>query len=205
MQCYISIMLGLDEKLFRLINNGLSCGFLDALMLIFTDERIWAPIALAFLLVLSLFGGRKGRIAALTVLVAVAIVDPVIARMIKPLIGRMRPCHELEYVRVLWNCGGMFSFPSSHAANAATFAAAIGFSHKRFLWTIVPIAFLVGFSRIYIGVHYPLDVLGGFLFGAAIGLLAAEMLQKWLGAGARKDEGARKNEKIIDNRVAGNG
>jgi undecaprenyl-diphosphatase len=80
----------------------------------------------------------------------------------------VRPCHELENVRLLVSCGGKHGFPSSHAAN--TFAAAITFAYfyRRYAGLFVTFSLLVGFSRIVVGVHYPGDVLGGFFWGYLI-------------------------------------
>jgi len=173
------MLLILDEKLFHLLNKSFVCGFLDFLMPIMSDRTGWMIILLGILGIFVWKGGRRGRIMVIGLLVAVAITDPLAAKVLKPLIGRIRPCHALsDSVRLLWNCGGMFSFPSNHAANTAAMATTFGMFYPKSLWFGVPIALLVGFSRIYLGVHYPLDILGGFILGAVLGLLSALLMMR---------------------------
>jgi undecaprenyl-diphosphatase len=91
--------------------------------------------------------------------------------LLKNLVERVRPCNVLEHVNILVNCTESFSFPSSHAVN--NFAAAVFFSmlfSKYRVW-FYTVAVLQAFSRPYVGVHYPSDVLGGAIIGAAIGYL----------------------------------
>ena len=143
---------------------------MDFVMPIFSAKSGWIPIVLAVLIILIWRGGKIGRLTALGVLIAFAITDPLSARVLKPLIGRVRPCYALDSaVRLLWTCGGKFSFPSNHAANSAAIISVFGYFYRKSLWLGVPIVMAVGLSRVYLGVHYPLDVLGGFAIGAVIG------------------------------------
>ena len=171
-------MMNVDLKLFRLINSGFANGFFDVVMPVFTNERIWIPLIIAGLIILFWRGGKRGKLAAISLLVAVAITDPLAARIFKPLFGRIRPNIALEGVRYIWHCGGKFSFPSNHAANAAAMATAIGFYYRKSLYFLIPIALTVGFSRIYVGVHYPADVLGGFSLGTIAAIVVAYLVSK---------------------------
>jgi undecaprenyl-diphosphatase len=115
-------------------------------------------------------GGKKGRVAAFLIIPVITLSDQISASVLKPLFGRIRPCHDLDFVRLLVNCGGKLAFPSSHATNIS--GAAMVFSliyHKgaRYFWFI---ALIVGYSRVYVGVHYPGDVLFGFFLGSLISL-----------------------------------
>jgi undecaprenyl-diphosphatase len=104
-------------------------------------------------------------------IIAVAIIDPAIYRLIKPLVGRIRPCHEqaLEWIRAVGGCGGRYSFPSSHAANLFGIAVVVGTFYRRTRYYLFPLAILVAIGRVYLGVHYPSDVVAGAVFGLAVG------------------------------------
>jgi undecaprenyl-diphosphatase len=120
---------------------------------------------------------RKGFFVLGLSLISFALADAG-ANMLKHLFERPRPCQALENVRLLVGCGGSFSFPSNHAVNA--FAIAATFSHF-FRKTAVPmffIAVLVALSRIYVGVHYPSDVIAGAVIGGVVAGTVL-ILHKW--------------------------
>ncbi|MBM4174489.1 MAG: phosphatase PAP2 family protein, partial [Ignavibacteria bacterium] len=107
------------------------------------------------------------------------ITDQFSTHVLKPMVNRERPCRQEATIRLLIPCGPGQSFPSTHAINNGCLAMFIGimFPHMR-LWILV-FALLVSYSRIYVGVHYPLDVLGGLLIGAGFGLFTAMMLRRF--------------------------
>ena len=94
-------------------------------------------------------------------------------QVLKPFFARQRPCHSLEMVELLKGCGGRFGFPSNHAMNSATFAYFLTL-HYRSPWLLFLVGFagLVALSRVYLGVHYPMDILFGHSLGFLIALLA---------------------------------
>ncbi|WP_345232194.1 phosphatase PAP2 family protein [Olivibacter ginsenosidimutans] len=104
------------------------------------------------------------------------------ASVIKPLVKRVRPCNELalkgEMVSRI-RCGSGYSFPSSHASNHFAIALFLIMVYRRrwksILWLALIWAFLVSFAQIYVGVHYPIDVICGALFGALIGYIIARL------------------------------
>ncbi len=161
-----------DISLFMLINQTLTWGPLDVVMPVLTDlnHLLAFRIVVLALVVYALWkGGARGRRLVLVLLLAIIVSDQVNSFVLKEWFGRMRPCHELFDVRLLVDCGGGKSFPSSHAINAGTAAIVISFFYPRtFLW-MAALALMIGYSRIYVGVHYPSDVLAGLLLGAAWG------------------------------------
>lgn len=170
---FLDILQHYDTVLFLFLNHLVANPIWDRFWVIITTQTYWIVPLLIVWLLLIWKGGKRGRTAAILVVLAVGLSDVVSARVLKPGIGRLRPCYELENVRLLVSCGGRHGFPSSHAAN--TFAAAITFAYfyRRYAGLFVTFSLLVGFSRIVVGVHYPGDVLGGFLLGC---LIAASLL-----------------------------
>jgi undecaprenyl-diphosphatase len=104
----------------------------------------------------------------------VVLTDQGSSALLKPLFSRPRPCH-LGEVHLLVRCGAGLSFPSSHAANLFGQALFFGLWRKKYLPYFLSFAFLVGISRIFVGVHYPLDVLGGMFLGAIVGAVTYQL------------------------------
>lgn len=166
----------LDVALFRAVNDQTGIVIFDALFIFLTKfNQSWGIAALAAVFI---FIRRKweGLTVLLLCVVAIAIADQTASHLFKPLIQRTRPCFELADVRVLINQPRSFSFASSHAANTAAVATILFFFFakstlldKSFVWVMSGYALMVGLSRIYVGVHYPSDVMGGFLIGVAGG------------------------------------
>jgi undecaprenyl-diphosphatase len=171
----ISVLSSWDITLFRLINGQGPNYFLDWFMPFMTDLKNFRYV-LPVLVVWVLVREKKAGIVFLVFIgLTLAITDPFSSCLLKDWLGRVRPCHVLEEVRLLTDCNTSYSFPSSHAVNI--FAAAFFLSQplKKLSPLFFGIAGIVGYSRIYIGIHYPLDVIGG----AAIGLLIAWPM-RWL-------------------------
>ncbi len=167
----IQFILTLDRHLFLFINIDLANSFFDFLMPLVTNKKNWyIPIGISWVLLIWK-GGKKGKVVALLIIPILILSDQASSSWLKPLFGRIRPCSVLTDINLLVRCGSGYSFPSSHATNiSATFTLFIYFYRKHtVIW--IAIILLVSLSRIYVGVHYPLDVVGGFMIGTTISIL----------------------------------
>ena len=140
-------------------------------MLYITNPRnFFLAIGVAAIFLGSRFG-LKGRFLLLCAGVSVAVTDPLSSRLLKSLFQRQRPCHLVHTPHLLNGCSDSWSFPSSHAVNIFSEATVIALIYpKAGPWAYL-FALAVGVSRVYIGVHYPFDVLGGAVIGMGVGFL----------------------------------
>lgn len=159
-----------DTWLFYAVNHGTENGLFDWLMPLITDYNIVAAIAIAAYLIWK--DPKKGFILCIVIILAVTLSDFTNHRVFKEIFARLRPCNVLPDVHLLTGCSGSFSFPSSHAVNSFTVAAVFGFYNKKLFYITLPAAALVAYSRVYLGVHYPADVVVGALVGTGFGYLA---------------------------------
>ncbi|UCG77395.1 MAG: phosphatase PAP2 family protein [Nitrospirota bacterium] len=163
------MMLGaLDRWLFYVINDGMANGMFDAVMPLYTDRSYY--LLVPFLIWLFVKDRRSAMLAFMLSLLSLTISDGMV-HVLKDAIGRPRPFMVLEDARVLIGKGKAFSMPSGHAASA--FAVIIPII-MMFRGAIRPV-FIIGaagvaFSRVYVGVHYPLDVVAGALVGVVAGI-----------------------------------
>lgn len=163
-----------DKGLFLFLNGSLENAFFDLLMPFLTEKwNFIIPLALVFLY-LFLRGRRSMRVLLLSSLVLLLLADGS-ATALKSLFQRARPCQVLDHVRTLVGCSSSFALPSNHATNIFAMASFFASSDRRLVVPLFVLAFLVGYSRIYVGVHYPLDVLGGAVLGIALGLLLGSL------------------------------
>lgn len=180
----IDFLLTLDKEMYYFINVTLSNSVFDVFFPFITNVKYWLPVYIIGLILLIWKGGARGRILFLVLILTIVVVDQVNSSLLKEWVGRIRPCHTLDDINLLVGCGGGKSFPSSHAAN--NFAAAFVITHyyKKRWWIFYSIAFVVAISRVFVGVHYPIDILGGaavgVLFGFVLVLLAKPLENKFL-------------------------
>ncbi len=174
-------LMGLDTALFLLLNSDLANPVFDFIMPIATNQWFLRGVFAAIVLWLLIFGKRQGRIAALGCILTVVLADQLSAQLIKPLVGRIRPCHIIQPVHLLVDCSQGLSFPSSHAANSVSLAVYLSFQYPRAKWFLAAFAAIVSYSRIAVGVHYPSDVIAGALIGVLSGIIIL-MLHRWVGS-----------------------
>jgi undecaprenyl-diphosphatase len=167
----IEWLISVDKSLFRFLNSELANPIFDLVMPVVTDGLYLRILMAGIVVALLIFGRGYGRVTALMCIVTIVITDQVTDNVLKPWIGRIRPCHALAGVHQLVDCGGGLSFPSAHAANTFGQAAILATRYPRTAWIWYPFAALVSYSRIAVGVHYPLDVIGGAALGLISGLV----------------------------------
>jgi undecaprenyl-diphosphatase len=159
----------LDIAILRWIHHGWRCGVLDAFFTTITNGRLFIiPLLIAWL-VLLWRGGRTGRQLALVLAATLLFTDQVSSHLLKPWIGRVRPCFEVPGVTALIAQSHSASFPSSHAANSFGAATVLSLQCRRWAPVALAIALLAALSRVYLGVHYPSDMLAGAALGCGIG------------------------------------
>jgi len=170
----ISWLETMDIALFRFLNTSVHHPAIDPIMVAITSQDRWYAILLGAWLAMIIWGGRRGRLAAVMVILAVTLSDQLSSGLLKPLIGRARPCNALplDEIRLLVRRSKAFSFPSSHAANSFSMATVIAWRYPRFRALIFFIALAIAYSRIYVGVHYPLDSIVGAVLGVLCGKMA---------------------------------
>jgi undecaprenyl-diphosphatase len=172
-----------DQNLFFTINHGLSNSFFDWLMPALRNRFFWTPLYL-FIIIFSIRTyGKQGWIMILFLGLTFGCTDFISSSLIKPTVQRLRPCNDPEIksdVKNLIDCGSGYSFPSSHASNhfgLAVFLIVMFFSKWKL---ILPIGLLwaasISFAQVYVGVHYPVDILAGAILGGMIGFIMGKIL-----------------------------
>ena len=164
----------IDYWIFNFINHTISNSFLDVVLPFLREAHNWIPLYI-FLGIYLIYKYKLEAIKyALYIVIAFALADFISAGIIKPYIARLRPCHSLTlHARlVLGHCGGKWSFPSTHATNHISIALSIVFANIftkkwiNYIWIFWALS--IGFAQIYVGVHYPSDVVAGFILGTLI-------------------------------------
>lgn len=179
----------LDKRLFLQLNSDWTNPVFDLVLPYFRDSVFWAPLYLFLIAFMLLNWGKKGLWWSIALLCTLAITDMVGAKVFKEGFQRLRPCNDpafFQQVRLLVrHCSGGYSFTSNHAANhfgIATFVSITMYpTFKRWIYLFYLWAFFISYAQVYVGVHYPLDVLGGGLLGGLAGLLTASVFTQKAG------------------------
>ena len=159
----------IDKQVMVFLNKTISNPIFDFIMPIITNQNFLVFFGLILIGYLAYYGGKRGRITIVLLLIAASFSDAICFQIIKPWVGRIRPSHEFyEYINLLVSKGGKYSFPSNHAANSFVFATVLSYFYDKNRISLYILASTIAFSRVYVGVHYPLDIVSGAIIGYII-------------------------------------
>ncbi len=173
----------LDTELFLFLNQFHSA-FWDKIMWQISDKLIWVPLYVLIIGYIIWKFKKKSVWIILTILLLITLSDQLSVQLFKNIFHRLRPCHNpsiSEYIHLVNNyCGGKYGFVSSHAANTFALATFLSFLFKNkviilliFLWALI-----VSYSRIYLGVHFPGDIICGAMLGFILAFLSYYILKR---------------------------
>jgi undecaprenyl-diphosphatase len=167
----IDFLLQMDTALFYFFNVQLSNPFFDKIMPVITATGNWRILSVPIGLFWFWKGRNQGRWGILYAALAWGLSDLFNSNLVKSVFERPRPCLTLPDVHLLVGCGQTYSFPSGHAVTSFAIATFLSLVYPRARWVLFPVAILISFSRIAVGVHYPFDILAGWVEGAFFGYL----------------------------------
>lgn len=168
----------LDTELFLFL-NGLHVWWLDPVMTFISGKITWAPFYLVLLYLVIKNYKKQSLLIIVGIILLILCADQISSSFFKPIFERPRPCHNEAIKELVYlpngHCGGAYGFISSHACN--TFALAVYLTqilkrhYRKIGWVMYIWASMVAYSRIYMGVHYPGDIIVGAIVGMLIGFV----------------------------------
>ncbi len=179
-------LLQIDQAIFEWINGTCQNAFFDMLVPYWRNKLFWIPMY-AFLFFFLWYNFRwKGMFVVLGVLLTITFSDLTSSQLIKKSVKRLRPCKQVEIpVHQLIHCGSGYSFPSSHATNHFAIAVFLmGTLGRRFRKINLPLllwAATIALGQVYVGVHFPSDILAGAILGSLIGGVVGWRFRKHVG------------------------
>lgn len=172
----------LDKELFLFLNS-LHVDWMDSIMTFISGTLSWVPFYAVLLYLVYKHYKKETFLVVIGVILLIICSDQISAQVFKPLFERPRPCHNEEIKALVYlpngHCGGSYGFISSHACNV--FALAVYMTHilrryySKIAWLMFIWAAVIGYSRIYMGVHYPGDVIVGSIVGILIGFAVSKL------------------------------
>lgn len=185
-------ILSVDKDVFSFIHSTAAVPALDWFMKMLREAFTWIPLYAFMLYYCFKYFGKMALPFLLCSAACFGITDYTSASILKPMLERPRPCYDdslQPLLRNLVGCGGKYSFPSSHAANHFGLATFWFWSiylvrGKRWYW-LWAWAFAIGYAQIYVGKHYPLDIIGGAILGWLAGMLMLKIFEFWIHRGQR--------------------
>ena len=167
-----------DARILFWIHEHLHSEVGDAVIPYFRKAKFWIPLYVLLIGFFIKWWKYRAWIPVMFVGASIGLSDLISVHLFKNNVMRLRPCHTFEFdsrLDLLISCGGKFGFVSSHASNHMAMAVFLMFlfakSSPRLRWAWFFWAFMIGFSQVYVGVHYPLDVFCGFILGGVIGFI----------------------------------
>jgi len=176
-------ILDMDRELFLFL-NGLHTEWLDPLMMLFTQTQFWVPLYLFLIYLIFKNFGNEGWFVLAGVVVTILLADQITSSLMKPFFARLRPSHEPSLAGLVHlvdgYAGGRYGFASSHAANTfgtAWFIWKLFGTRYRWIGLMFVWCTLMTYTRVYLGVHYPGDVIVGALVGIGSGAIGWQVYQ----------------------------
>jgi undecaprenyl-diphosphatase len=167
-----------DVTLFRAIHHGMHQRWLDPIMVWLTDPGPWKIPLLCLIGALFVLKGRRGLIGVAVLALTIAAADQLSSHVLKPVFRRARPSEALGDTLPLFGVRHSYSFPSTHATNFFAAAPVISAVFPQGAIPVYVVAAAVSFSRIYVGDHYPFDVLVGGALGLGLGFLGRKAYRR---------------------------
>ena len=162
----LDFLQSVDINLIIWIHQHFSNTLFDIFMPFITNKNNWTLPIIGLIVVLGFFSGQRGKLALTILIISLSFTDAICAQILKPFFERIRPSHlNLEEVNLLISKGGKLSMPSNHAANMFSLALVLSYFYKKYKPLLLFLAILISFSRVYVGVHFPGDVIVGGCIG----------------------------------------
>ena len=162
----LDFLQSVDMNLIIWIHQYSSNNLFDIIMPFTTNKNNWKLPIVGLIIILGFFSGQRGKLTLTILIISLSFTDAICAQILKPFFERIRPSHlNIENINLLISKGGKWSMPSNHAANMFSLAIVLSYFYKKYKPLLLLLAILISFSRIYVGVHFPGDVIVGGCIG----------------------------------------